>query len=202
MNAKETLLWSAFWIMLSLVFNTAIYFAYAHNWLGIGRDIGQQLGGKQAALQFFTGYLAEKSLSLGNTFVIAVIFAHFKGPGRCQHRVLFWGIVGAVVLRGARIVAGAALIARFKWLTYLLGGVLIATAVKMLVTRHEKMPPEKNSFVRLVRRRYGVSPDYAGGHFFTRLNEPRAITSLFVMLLVIERTEVVFAIDSIPAIFA
>lgn len=201
-KAKEALLWSAFWIMLSLVFNTVIYFAYAHNWLGIGSEIGQQLGGKQAALQFFTGYIVEKSLSLDNIFVIAVIFAYFKVPAMYQHRVLFWGIVGAVVLRGAMIVAGAALIARFKWMTYLFGGVLIATAVKMLVTRHETVAPEKNPFVRLVRRWYRVSPDYAGRHFFTRLNGQRAITPLFVVLLVIESTDVVFAIDSIPAIFA
>lgn len=201
-KAKEALLWTAFWILLALVFNVAIYFMYENNWLNIGNADGELLPGGQAALQFFTGYIVEKSLSLDNIFVIAVIFSYFKVPAMYQHRVLFWGIVGAVILRGAMIVAGTALIERFTWMTYIFGGLLIATAVKMMITRHETLEPDKNPLVRLARRFYPVSKDFEGQHFFTHLEGRRAMTPMFLVLLVIESTDVLFAIDSIPAIFA
>lgn len=195
---REALAWTGFWIVLALVFNVAVYYIYKHHWLGIGVD----LDGHSAALQFFTGYVIEKSLSLDNIFVIALIFAYFKVPGIHQHRVLFWGIVGALVMRGIMILAGAALIQRFDWMVYVFGGLLLLTAVKMLVVRHDNLSPEKNPLFRLARRLYPVSSGFHGGHFFTMVDGQRAITPLFLVLIVVESSDLLFAVDSIPAIFA
>jgi TerC family integral membrane protein len=200
--AKEALLWTAFWVFLSLAFNVLVYYMYQHHWLGIGDQIGHQLSGGEAALNFFTGYLIEKSLSLDNIFVIALIFSYFKVPAMYQHRVLFWGILGALVMRGIMILAGVALIQRFIWMVYVFGGMLILTSIKMLTTRHDKLEPDRNPLVRVARHLYPVSQDFEGKHFFTRVDGKRAITPLFLVLLVIESTDVLFAIDSIPAIFA
>ncbi len=197
-STTEALAWTAFWIVLALAFNVGVYFIYEHNWLGIGAE----LSGGQAALQFFTGYLVEKSLSLDNIFVIALIFAYFRVPLMYQHRVLFWGVVGAVVMRGVMIAAGAILIARFDWIVYVFGALLILTAAKLLVARHDNIEPDKNPAVRLARRFYPVTPDYDGQLFFTQLDGRRAITPLFLALMMVETTDVLFAIDSIPAIFA
>jgi tellurite resistance protein TerC len=197
-STTEALAWTAFWVMLALAFNAGIYFIYEHNWLGID----QTLTGRQAALQFFTGYLIEKSLSLDNIFVIALIFTYFRVPLMYQHRVLFWGILGALVMRGLMIAAGAALIARFDWIVYVFGGLLILAAVRMLMARHESLEPDKNPAVRLTRRIYPVRPDYDAQRFFTKLNGKRAVTPLFLALVMIESADVLFAIDSIPAIFA
>ena len=201
-NAREALLWTLFWVMLSLAFNGIIYFMYQHHWLGIGTDIGHQLTGTQAALQYFTGYVLEKSLSLDNIFVIAMIFAYFDVPLKLQHRVLFWGIVGALLMRGMMILGGAALISRFQWMTYVFGAALIVTAVKMLVTRHDTIDPEKNVFVRLARRFFTVTASYEDSRFVLRANGKTIITPLLIALIVIESTDVMFALDSIPAIFA
>lgn len=199
---SEALLWTAFWIMLSLIFNGLIYYFYENHLFGIGQEIGHQLSGSQAALQFFTGYIIEKSLSLDNIFVIAMIFAYFQVPVIFQHRVLFWGILGALVMRGAMILVGTALIERFAWMTYIFGGLLVITAVKMLVARHDNLEPDKNILVRVARRIYPISNHFEEGRFFTRINGQRGITPLFLVLLVIESTDVLFAVDSIPAIFA
>lgn len=197
-STTEALAWTVFWVMVALAFNAGVYFIYEHNWLGIGH----RLTGGQAALQFFTGYLIEKSLSLDNIFVIALIFAYFRVPLMYQHRVLFWGVLGAVVMRGIMIATGAALIARFDWIVYVFGALLIGTAVRMLVSRPDNIAPERNLPVRLVRRIYPVAPHYDGQRFFTSVNGERAVTPLFLALLMVETADVLFAIDSIPAIFA
>jgi tellurite resistance protein TerC len=175
---------------------------YQNHWLGIGNEIGHQLSGWDAAFKFFTGYLIEKSLSLDNIFVIALIFSYFKVSAKYQHRVLFWGILGALVMRGIMILAGVVLIQKFIWMVYVFGVLLILTAIRMLFSHHDKMEPEKNPLVKFARRLYPVSNNFEGKNFFTRLNGKRAITPLFLVLLVIESTDVLFAVDSIPAIFA
>lgn len=201
-SIKEATAWTIFWIVLSLLFNGLIYFMYQHHWLGIGRDIGHVISGKQAAVEFFTGYIIEKSLSLDNIFVIALIFAYFKVPAKYQHRVLFWGILGAIVMRGIMIFAGAILISRFNWMIYVFGGLLIVTAGKMLFSRHDNLEPDKNPLVKLAQRFYPVTNKYYRKHFFVRLNGKLVLTPLFLALIVIESSDVIFAMDSIPAIFA
>jgi tellurite resistance protein TerC len=197
-STTEALAWTVFWVMVALAFNAGVYFIYEHNWF----EIGHRLTGSQAALQFFTGYLIEKSLSLDNIFVIALIFAYFRVPLMYQHRVLFWGVLGAVVMRGIMIAVGAALIARFDWIVYVFGALLIGTAVRMLIARHDNLVPERNLPVRLVRRIYPVTAHYDGQRFFTSVKGERAVTPLFLALLMVETADVMFAIDSIPAIFA
>jgi tellurite resistance protein TerC len=162
----------------------------------------EQLTGREAALQFFTGYLVEKSLSIDNVFVIAMIFAHFRVPLAEQHRVLFWGIFGAVVLRGMMIFGGIALIERFDWVVYVFGALLIFSAASMLIMRHDNLSPESNIMTRLVRRFYPVTTDFHGGHFFVPVDGVRHATPLFLALVLVETSDVTFAIDSIPAIFA
>jgi tellurite resistance protein TerC len=201
-TVSEAAIWTTVWVILALLFNIGVYYLYRHHVFGIGVDVGFELTGKQAALQFFTGYVIEKSLSLDNIFVIALIFTYFGVRAEYQHRVLFWGILGALVMRGAMIAAGTALIHRFGWITYVFGALLILTAVKMLVARHDNLAPDKNPLVRLARRLYPVSADFEGQRFFTRLNSRRAITPLFLVLLVVESSDLLFAVDSIPAIFA
>jgi len=202
MSTKSALLWTAFWIFLSLLFNAFIFFAYEHHLLGIGIHIGHDVGGHDAAIKYFTGYIIEKSLSLDNIFVIAMIFAYFRVPDIYQHRVLFWGILGALLMRGMMIAAGAALIQKFDWMIYVFGGLLIITALKMLFSKDEEIHPNDNPLVKLARKIFPVTGHYKGHKFFTIENGKRAITPLFLVLLVIESTDVIFAVDSIPAIFA
>ena len=194
--------WTAGWVACALLFNLGVYYLYEHHLFGIGNQIGHPLAGREAALQFFTGYVIEKSLSLDNIFVIALIFSYFGVRLEYQHRVLFWGIMGALVLRGVMIAAGAVLIHRFAWITYVFGGLLLLTALKMLVSRQEHLEPDRNPLVRLARRLYPVSPTFEGERFFTSVAGRRAITPLFLVLLVVESSDVLFAVDSIPAIFA
>jgi tellurite resistance protein TerC len=198
----EALAWTGLWITLALAFNVAVYFMFDAHWQGIGGQIGRELTGSQAALQFLTGYVVEKSLSLDNIFVIALIFSYFRVPAEYQHRVLFWGILGALALRGAMIAGGTLLIQRFEWITYVFGAFLIATAVKMLIARHDNLAPDKNPLIKLARRWFSVSPDFQGQKFFTNIDGRRAITPLMLVLLLVESTDVLFAVDSIPAIFA
>jgi len=201
-SIQESLAWTAIWVTLSLAFNLFIYFAYESHWLGIGTVIGHPLGGRRAAIEFLTGYIIEKSLSLDNIFVIALIFAYFQIPARFQHRVLFWGILGALVMRGLFIAIGAALLQRFDWVTVVLGGLLIVTAVRMLLTDHDKIDPGRNVFIRITRKLFPVSDNLDGHHFLTRLDGRLAVTPMLITLLVVESSDVMFAIDSIPAIFA
>ena len=201
-KTKEALLWTLFWIFLSLLFNVFIYFAYENHLFGIGKELGHLMSGEEAALKYFTGYVIEKSLSLDNIFVIVMIFSYFHIPTIYQHRVLFWGIVGALLMRGAMIFAGVALIEKFEWMIFVFGGLLIITALKMLFSKEEKVEPNKNILVRFVKKFYRVSDHYDGHKFFTKINGATATTPLFIALVVIESSDVLFAIDSIPAIFA
>ncbi len=197
----EALGWTAAWIALALLFNVGVYYLYELNPSGWDIDT-RQLTGSEAALQFFTGYLVEKSLSIDNIFVIAMIFAHFRVPLSEQHRVLFWGIFGALVLRGIMIAGGLVLLERFAWIVYVFGGLLIYSAASMLVTRHDTLSPDKNLLVRLVRRVYPVTTDFHGSRFFVVEDGVRKATPLFLALVLVEASDVTFAIDSIPAIFA
>lgn len=185
-KVKEALLFSAFWIALALAFNVVIWW-----WQG-----------PEVALQFFTGYLIEKSLSIDNLFVFLLIFSYFAVPPIYQHRVLFWGVLGALVMRFVFIVAGAALLARFHWLIYVFGVFLIFTGLRMARKGDEEIHPEKNPVVNFVRRLMPVTPDYQGGRFFIRDMGRLMATPLFIVLVMVETTDVIFALDSIPAIFA
>ncbi|MDH4131550.1 MAG: TerC family protein [Gemmatimonadota bacterium] len=206
---REAVTWTIIWIMVAMAFNGLVYFAYARHWLGLGLNVPQldgslapEVGGLEAARLFLTGYVVEKSLSMDNVFVIALIFSFFAVPARYQHRVLFWGILGALVMRGLMIWIGAALIHQFSWIIYVFGGFLILTAIKMAVMNTDTINPEKNVLIKLVRRLYPVTSQYDGQKFFTRLDGRRAATPLLLALVMVEFTDLVFAVDSIPAIFA
>ena len=200
-TVPEALGWTSVWVTLALAFNVGVYYLYELNPSGWDVDT-EQLGGADAALQFFTGYLVEKSLSIDNIFVIAMIFAYFRVPAEEQHRVLFWGILGALVMRGLMIFGGLALIERFDWLTYVLGAILIYSAAKVMIIRHDNVDVANSSVIRLVRRIYPVTDEYHGSRFFTDINGVRTATPLFLALVLVEFSDVMFAIDSIPAIFA
>lgn len=183
---KEALAWSGVWIALALAFNTVLYY-----WRG-----------EQAALEFFTGYLIEKSLSVDNIFVFIMIFAYFKVPALYQHKILFWGILGALVMRALFIATGVALIQKFHWVIYVFGAFLIVTGLKMALQKDKEIHPEKNPVLKLFRRFMPVSTQYDGDKFFTKSGARRFATPMFVLLLLIETTDVIFAVDSIPAILA
>jgi tellurite resistance protein TerC len=199
-SAREAVAWTGVCVALALAFNVLVYYMYQHQWFGLGT--GEfPLTGKEAAQQFFAGWLVEYSLSLDNIFVIALVFQYFRVPQQYQHRVLFLGILGALVMRGAMIVAGAALIRRFEWMEYVFGAVLLYTAFRMFMAGDSEPEPEKGWVVRLSRRLFRMSSGFEGEKFFTRLDGRLAITPLFLVLMVVETTDVVFAVDSIPAIF-
>ncbi len=200
-NFKEALYWTGFWVFLALLFNVFIYYAYSYKWFGIGLNGFHVTDGKDAAMKFFTGYIIEKSLSMDNIFVMAMIFGYFKVPSIYQHRVLYWGILGALIMRGIMIISGIGLIRMFDWIIYVFGALLILTAIKMLFTKDEDIEPEKNFFVKTARKLYPVTSGYIGHQFFTKIDGKRAITPLFLVLLMVESTDVLFAVDSIPAIF-
>jgi tellurite resistance protein TerC len=184
-SMKEAAVWTCVWATLALVFNGFVYHRF----------------GTQKALEFLQGWLLEWSLSIDNVFVFMVLFRYFRVKGEYMHRVLFWGIIGAVLTRGAFIVAGAALIARFHWVMYVLGAFLVFTGARLIVQKDEEIDPSKNLALRLFRRFVPVQTDYIGPHFVVR-NQGRVMaTPLLVLLVVIEGTDVVFAVDSIPAIF-
>lgn len=183
---KEAAAWSAVWFALAMAFAGAM----AH-WRG-----------REEAIQFTTGYLIELSLSLDNILVIALIFAWFRIPVKFQHRLLFWGIFGALVMRGAMIAAGVGLINQFDWVLYVFGAFLVFAGVKMLFSGKETVQPEKNLALRLARKLFAVSPDFDGQRFFTRLDGRLALTPLAVVLLLIETTDLIFALDSVPAVFS
>ena len=185
-SAKEASTWSIIWITLALLFNAGIYYFY----------------GTRAGLEFLTGYLIEKALSVDNIFVFLLVFSYFRVPGQHQHRVLFWGVLGALVMRAGMIAAGAYLIARFHWILYVFGAFLVITAVRMATQDEHAIEPEANPVIRLVRRMIPVSKVYHGQRFFIRENSRITATPLFIVLVFIELTDLVFAVDSIPAIFA
>jgi tellurite resistance protein TerC len=185
-SVREAAIWSAVWITLSLAFSGLVV-----HWFGPDRG-----------LEFLTGYLIEKALSVDNIFVFYAIFAYFAVPAIYQHRVLFWGVLGALVLRAIFILAGAALIQRFHWFLYVFGVILIVTAVKLFFLAEEGMHPERNPVYRWLRRLIPAVSDYRGGRFMVVENGKRLATPLLIVLLLIEWTDLVFAVDSIPAIFA
>ena len=251
---KEAVSWSIVWVTCGLLFTVFVYFSYERNWLGLGVEtrmfnkdlvavqagtadaiIYDKVDGKTAAIQYVTGYVVEKSLAMDNIFVIAMIFGYFAIPGKYQHRVLFWGIVGALVMRGAMIVVGGELIMKYQWILIIFGVFLVLTAAKMALVKSES-DPTKNPVVRLVKKMYPVTPGFYGQKFFVMVPESelkeapgvdhqrtltateqqstiesstlepvtmvRAITPLFLALIMVEITDLVFAVDSIPAIFA
>lgn len=195
-SAKEALTWTSVWIGLALIFNAGIFFFW-HRIIP-----NSSYSNSEAALSFFTGYLIEKALSVDNIFVFILIFSFFAVPAVHQHRILFWGILGALVMRGALILAGAALLERFHWVIYLFGAFLIFTGVRMAFHRDEEIHPEKNPVVRFFRRLMPVTENFEGDKFFIRRAGAWMATPLFLVLLIIESTDLVFAVDSIPAIFA
>jgi tellurite resistance protein TerC len=197
---REALAWTVVWIAISLLFNLGVYVCYEYHWLGIGQAVGLPMSGGQAAMKFLAAYILEKSLSLDNLFVIALIFAYFGVSAMYQHRVLFWGILGVLVLRGTMIGIGVELANRFDWVNYIFALLLILSAFKMLRTGEDELQPDKNPLVRLARYLYPVSRDFDGGRFFTRIGQQSAITPLLIVLLVVESTDLVFAFDSIPAV--
>jgi tellurite resistance protein TerC len=182
---KESAAWTGIWSVLALLFNAFVFHRF----------------GTAKALEFFQGWLLELALSVDNVFVFLVIFSFFRVAEEHQHRVLFWGIVGAVVARGAFIAAGAALIRQFHWVMYLLGGFLVFTAIRILVQKDEEMDPSKNIVLRLFRRVVPTSRDYDGARFITRVDGRLMATPLLAVLVVVDAADVMFAVDSIPAVF-
>ena len=243
---KEALAWSAVWVALGLAFTGFVYFAYDNHWMGLGLPPGGADSGAvadlmavspdnpqgvndgwSASVKYVTGYLIEKSLSVDNIFVIAMIFAFLAVPPIYQHRVLFWGILGALAMRGVMIAVGAQLIAQFTWIVYVFGGFLILTALKMLLLKTDHGDPSKNALVRLTKRLVPVTDRFHGQHFLVRAGSAASheaavpgaavehdaavartapgtwmITPLFLALIMVEFTDLIFAVDSIPAIFA
>jgi tellurite resistance protein TerC len=185
-STKEALTWTIVWITLALVFNGILYF-----WKG-----------EQKALEFLTGYLIEKALSVDNIFVFIMIFSYFQIPTKYQHKVLFWGILGALVMRVIFIFAGVALIEKFHFTIYLFGAILIYTGYKMFNHHQAKIDPEKNPVIRFFRKIMPVTPQLHQDKFFVRTNGERFATPLFLVLILIETTDIIFAVDSIPAILA
>ena len=183
---KEASIWTVVWISLALIFNAGIYF----------------FAGPEPALQFLTGYLIEKSLSVDNIFVFVMLFSYFNVPVVYQHRVLFWGILGALLMRGALIGVGAFLISQFHWVIYIFGAFLVFTGIRMGVQKEETVEVESNSVVKLLRRFMPVTQQYRGHSIFVRESGRLLATPLFVVLLIVETTYLIFALDSIPAIFA
>ena len=185
-RTRDALVWSIFWVGLALAFNVWVYSHF----------------GAQKGTEFLTGYLIEKALSVDNIFVFLVIFSYFSVPLEHQRRVLFWGVLGAIVLRALFILLGAALLHQFHWIIFVFGGFLIFTGIKILTQKHEEVHPENNPIVRLFRRLVPMAPDYHGSHFTVVREGRRLATPLLLVLVVVEATDVVFAVDSIPAIFA
>lgn len=183
---KEALVWSGVWVAMALLFNLGLYY-----WRGT-----------EPALEFLTGYLIEKSLSVDNIFVFLLIFSYFRVPASYQHRVLFWGIFGALVMRAVFIILGISLIQRFHWLIYVFGAFLVLTGIKMALEKDKEIHPERNPVLRLFRRFASVTDDYQGDKFFVKQGGRYMATPLFIVLLVVETTDVIFAVDSIPAILA
>jgi tellurite resistance protein TerC len=229
-SVREALMWSAVWVSLGLAFAVFVYFGYEYQWMGLGTAVdavdGQVNDGTSATVKYLTGYVIEKSLSVDNIFVIAMIFTFMAVPRLYQHRVLFWGILGALAMRGAMIAAGAGLIARYHWILYVFGVFLLITAVKMLAIR-EHGDPTENVVVRWTKRLFPVTDRFHGQHFAVRAGSPRSrkaaepgviampdasveravpgtlmLTPLALALILVETTDLIFAVDSIPAIFA
>lgn len=185
-SIKEALVWTGVWITLALIFGIGVYYYM----------------GTQTALDYYTGYLIEKSLSVDNIFVFLLVFSYFKVPAEYQHKVLFWGIFGALVMRLIFIFVGVALIEQFHWIIYVFGGFLVFTGIKLAIDKDKEVHPERNPVLKLVRKIIPTLKTYHGSNFFVRKMGRLVATPLFVVLVVIETTDLVFALDSIPAILA
>lgn len=185
-GVKEALIWTGVWITLAMLFNLFIYYYFD----------------KDKAIEFFTGYLIEKSLSIDNIFVIIMIFSYFNVPTSYQHKVLFWGILGALVMRVIFILTGIELIHKFHWLIYIFGGFLVITGIKMLTSGDTKLEPEKNPLAKLARKIFPFTESFEGDKFFVRRDSKLWATPLFMVVILIEATDLIFAVDSIPAILA
>jgi len=226
-SVREALTWTCVWVTLALAFSGFVYLAYENQWLGLGMTPdpvdrsaafpnGRINDGWSAFLKFITGYVVEESLSVDNVFVIAMLFQYFAVPREYQHRVLFWGIIGAVAMRGLMIAIGAQLVAQFSWILYIFGGILILTAIKMAFFTSEEVDPAQNFLIKRVRKIFPVTDRYHGEHFFVPMppsgmrgpsSERRGshgwmLTPLALALIMVETTDLIFAVDSIPAIFA
>jgi tellurite resistance protein TerC len=202
MTTKEATMWTFVWVGLSMVFNAFIYFGYQYHWLGLGESIGENVSGKEAALNFFTGYLLEKSLSVDNIFVIALIFTYFKIEPKYQHRILFWGIIGALVFRSLMIIAGIELIHMFEWTILLLAAILIYSGYSMIFSKEEDEDIGDSFIVKLLNKLVSVNMDAPQKFLFYRKKGILFITASFLALMVIELTDLFFALDSIPAIIS
>ena len=185
-SVREALTWTCVWITLAMLFNLFVYYYFD----------------RSKALEFFTGYLIEKSLSVDNIFVIILIFSYFKVPSAYQHKVLFWGILGALVMRVIFILTGVELIHRFHWLIYIFGAFLVYTGIRMLTSGDLKIDPEKNPLVKLARKVMPITPSFEGDRFFVKQDSKTWATPLFLVVILIETTDLIFAVDSIPAILA
>jgi len=185
-SVKEALIWTFIWVFLALIFNAIIFY-----WRG-----------RQQALEFFTGYLVEKALSIDNIFVFIMIFTYFQIPSKYQHKVLFWGILGALIMRVIFIFAGVALIEKFHFTIYVFGALLIYTGYKMFYHNSAKIEPDKNPLIKFFKKFMPVTPDLQEDNFFVKLDGKRYATPLFLVLILIETTDLIFAVDSIPAILA
>ena len=183
---KEALLWTIFWITLSLLFNILIYFT----------------SGEKPAIEFLTGYFIEKSLSIDNIFVFVMIFSYFKVPLKYHHKVLFWGILGALIMRAVFIFSGVALISKFHWIIYVFGAFLIFTGIKMFFETDKDIHPEKNPVLNLFKKIFPVHTAYEDGHFFIKKNSRYYATPLFLVIIFVETSDIIFAVDSIPAVLS
>jgi len=198
-RTKEATIWTGIWVTIALSFSLLIYLIFANGWI----ENPGNLSPSKALIQYITGYLIELSLSMDNIFVIAVIFASYRIPPKYQHRVLFWGIIGAIIFRALMIFFGVALISKFEWIIYAFGGFLILTALKLLVSKEkEKFNPKKSLVYRIVRKFIPITAKVKNEKFFVRKKERIVATPLFLVLIIIEFTDVIFALDSIPAILA
>lgn len=185
-SVRNALTWTGIWVFMAFLFNVFIYYQF----------------GNEKAFEFFTGYLIEKSLSVDNIFVIMLIFSYFKVPPGYQHKVLFWGILGALIMRVCFIFAGVELIHKFHWLIYIFGGFLIITGIRIVTQGDPKLEPEKNPVVKLIRKIFRVTPGFEEDKFFVRKDHVIWATPLFIVVVLIEATDLIFAVDSIPAILA
>lgn len=185
-KVKEALIWSTVWVILALLFNVFIYF-----------DMGEQ-----KALEFFTGYLLERSLSVDNIFVFVLLFSYFKVPRLYQHKVLFWGVLGALILRAILIGIGAIMVTKFGWIIYIFGGFLLFTGFRMAFQTETNIEPENNIVIRTFKKLFPVTHEYHEGKFIVKINKKNFATPLLVVLVAVEFADLVFAFDSIPAIFA
>jgi len=205
-SMKEALFFTGGVMVLALMFTALVWVGYHNHWLGLGNHVDavdrQVNDGRLAAVKFLTGYVIELSLSMDNVFVIALIFQHLRIPTHLQHRVLFWGILGALAMRGAMIGVGAALVARYHWVLYLFGAFLVYTGIRMLFTTGEEDAPGETWVMRKLRKAFPITEGFHGSRFTVTLNGRMWLTPLAVALVLVETTDLIFAVDSIPAIFA